>query len=84
MIQNCHLTFDNVLIDASQRLPGAKDFMTGTNKVLKHSRIFVCWMAAGTSLGVYDHAIKYASNRIQFGKPISSIYNSYVGYQLTQ
>ena len=72
MVQNCHINFDNVVIDKCQKLPLAKNFMS-TNKVLQHSRIFVCWMSAGVALGVYDNAIKYTSNRIQFGRPITGI-----------
>ena len=72
MVQNCHITLDNVIIDECQKLPLAKDFVTSTNKILQHSRIFVCWMSAGVAIGVYDNVIRYASERIQFGKPITS------------
>lgn len=52
-------------------MPGATDFNNGTNKILKHSRLYVCWIAAGLCQGVYDNVIRYASNRKQFNKPIS-------------
>lgn len=77
IVQNCHITFNNVVVSAEQRLPKANDFASGTNVILKHSRIFVCWVAAGIAMGVYDNAIKYVSNRKQFGHPIS-------GFQLVQ
>lgn len=77
IVQNCHITFNNVVVSAEQRLPKANDFASGTNIILKHSRIFVCWVAAGIAMGVYDNAIKYVSNRKQFGHPIS-------GFQLVQ
>lgn len=77
IVQNCHITFNNVVVSAEQRLPKANDFSSGTNVILKHSRIFVCWVAAGIAMGVYDNAIKYVSNRKQFGHPIS-------GFQLVQ
>jgi alkylation response protein AidB-like acyl-CoA dehydrogenase len=54
-------------------LPKAKDFQTGTNAILMHSRVFVFWIAAGVAMGVYDRTIKYASERKQFGKSISGI-----------
>lgn len=73
IVQNCHITFNNVVVSAEQKLPKANDFTTGTNVILKHSRIFVCWVAAGIAMGVYDNAIKYVSNRKQFGRPISGI-----------
>ena len=71
IVQNCHITLNNVVVSAAQKLPKANDFATGTNVVLKHSRIYVCWVAAGIAMGVYDNAIKYISNRKQFGQPIS-------------
>lgn len=77
IVQNCHITLNNVVVSAEQKLPKATDFSNGTNVVLKHSRIYVCWVAAGIAMGVYDNAIKYVSNRRQFGQPIS-------GFQLVQ
>lgn len=71
IVQNCHITLNNVVIPASQKLPKATDFNTGTNAILKHSRVFVCYVAAGVCMGVYDNAIKYVSERRQFGQPIS-------------
>lgn len=71
VVQNCHITLNNVVVDESQRLPKATDFAKGTNTVLKHSRLLVCWIAAGICMGVYDNAIKYVSERRQFGQPIS-------------
>jgi len=62
---------NNVIVSTDQKLPKAIDFATGTNVILKHSRIFVCWVAAGIALGVYDNTIKFISNRRQFGQPIS-------------
>ena len=73
-VQNCHITFKSVLVPDSNKLPKALDFATGTNVILKHSRIFVCWVAAGIALGVYDNAIKYVTERTQFGQPIAGIY----------
>lgn len=71
VVQNCTITLDNVIVPESQRLPHAIDFQNGTNRVLKHSRVFVCWIAAGICMGVYDNAIKYTTERKQFGRSIS-------------
>lgn len=71
IVQNCHITFDNMILEESQKLPKAVSFAESTNKILKHSRISVCWMVAGVCLGVFDNVIKYASHRHQFGKPIT-------------
>lgn len=67
---NCHITLDNVEVPESSKLPKALDFASGTNVILKHSRVFVCWVAAGIAIGVYDSAIKYVTERKQFGQPI--------------
>ena len=72
IVQNCHITLNNVFVPDEDRLPLATDFAKGTAVILKHSRIFVCWIAAGICEGVYDNVIKYISNRKQFGVPISS------------
>lgn len=76
-VQNCDIFFKDVLLNESHKLPKATDFAKGTNVVLKHSRIFVCWIAIGIAMGSYDHAVKYALNRKQFGQPIG-------GFQLVQ
>lgn len=75
-VQNCHITFDNVQLLPSSKLPKATSFATGTNVILKHSRVFVCWVAAGICMGVYDNAIKYVTTRKQFGQPIASTLGS--------
>ena len=43
-----------------------------TAKVLKMTRYAVAWMATGCAMGAYETALKYAQERIQFGKPIAS------------
>ena len=43
------------------KLAFAKDFATGTNKILEASRLMVCWMAAGLAAGVYEAAVKYTT-----------------------
>ena len=75
VVQNCHITMKDIIVPESQKLPHAIDFQNGTNRILKHSRIFVCWVAAGIAMGAYDNAIQYTSKRNQFGRPISGITN---------
>lgn len=69
-----------MIVSADQKLPKATDFGNGVNVILKHSRIFVCWVAAGIAMGVYDNAIKYVSNRKQFGQQISGIFYHYLRF----
>jgi alkylation response protein AidB-like acyl-CoA dehydrogenase len=71
IVQNCHITLKDVVVAESQKLPLAIDFQNGTNLVLKHSRVYVCWVAAGICMGVYDNAIKYTTQRKQFGRSIA-------------
>lgn len=77
VVQNCHITMKDVIVSESQKLPHATDFQNGTNRVLKHSRIFVCWVAAGIAMGAYDNAIQYTSKRNQFGRPVAGM-NCYI------
>jgi alkylation response protein AidB-like acyl-CoA dehydrogenase len=74
-VQNCNIFLNNVILNESAKLPKATDFAKGTNVVLKHSRLYVCWMAAGIAMGAYDHAIKYTTSRKQFGQPIAGIFS---------
>lgn len=54
------------------RLSNALDFASGANNILKHSRLFVAWLAAGCGAGALEAAMKYTSERKQFGKTIDS------------
>ena len=76
-VQNCNITFKDVFVPDSDKLPGANRGFQSTNEVLEHSRVFVAWTAIGLAVGVYDNAIKYLNNRTQFGVKLTS-------FQLTQ
>jgi alkylation response protein AidB-like acyl-CoA dehydrogenase len=73
---------NNVIVNASQKLPKALDFGKGANVILRHSRIFVLWVAAGVCMGIYDNAIKYVSERRQFGQPISGMIYVYFRFSV--
>eukprot|EP01017_Pseudomicrothorax_dubius_P026320 TRINITY_DN2928_c0_g3_i1.p1 TRINITY_DN2928_c0_g3~~TRINITY_DN2928_c0_g3_i1.p1 ORF type:complete len:411 (+),score=95.07 TRINITY_DN2928_c0_g3_i1:117-1349(+) len=70
-VQNCEIRFNNVFIPEEEKLPKATDF-NATNQILRHSRVFVPWAALGVCIGTYDNAIKYLSERKQFGVPLTS------------
>jgi alkylation response protein AidB-like acyl-CoA dehydrogenase len=36
------------------------------------TRYLVAWEATGCQMGAYEHALKYAQERLQFGRPIGS------------
>jgi alkylation response protein AidB-like acyl-CoA dehydrogenase len=72
IVQNADIKLENVFVPDNNRLEKAKDFATGTNKILEHSRIKVCWGAVGIAAGAYEAALRYTMNRKQFGKPIAA------------
>ena len=53
------------------RLPGARTFADAT-RVLAATRSTCAWAALGHATAAYDAALRYASARIQFGKPLTS------------
>jgi len=59
-VHNADIKFDNCFVPDKNKLTHAKDFATGTNAILEASRLLVAWLAAGTAVGAYEAAIKYA------------------------
>jgi len=53
------------------RLEKGKDFASGTNATLLHSRITVAWVAIGMAAGAFEAAMSYTRQRIQFKKPVA-------------
>jgi glutaryl-CoA dehydrogenase len=76
VVQNAHITLDGVRVPESHRLQEANSFKD-TAKVLRMTRAGVAWMATGCARGAYEHALAYATQRQQFGRPIA-------GFQLVQ
>ena len=76
VVQNAHITLDGVRVPESHRLQEANSFKD-TAKVLRMTRAGVAWMATGCARGAYEHALAYARQRQQFGRPIA-------GFQLVQ
>ena len=77
IVQNGHITLDNVFVPDSAHLSKARDFASGTNVILESSRLAVAWMVGGLAVGAYEAALKYCLSRKQFGRPIA-------GFQLIQ
>jgi len=71
VVQNAQITLDSVRVPEENRLQEANSFRD-TAKVLRLTRAGVAWMAAGCARGAYEHALAYARERQQFGKPIAS------------
>ena len=76
VVQNAEITLDNVRVLESNRLQQATTFRD-TAKVLRLTRAGVAWQATGCARGAYEHALAYAKQREQFGRPIA-------GFQLVQ
>ena len=76
VVQNACITMEDVRVPEANRLQGANSFRD-TAAVLRLTRAGVAWMATGCARGAYEHALAYARERQQFGKPIA-------GFQLVQ
>jgi glutaryl-CoA dehydrogenase len=71
IVQNADILLENVVIPESHRLQNGNSFRE-TAAVLRLTRAEVAWAAVGNSIGAYEAAVKYAGERIQFGKPIGA------------
>jgi glutaryl-CoA dehydrogenase len=76
VVQNAHITLEGVRVPEENRLQEAHSFRD-TARVLQVTRAGVAWSAVGCSRGAYEHALRYALGREQFGQPI-------VEFQLVQ
>jgi glutaryl-CoA dehydrogenase len=76
VVQNAYITLDGVRVPESSRLQRATSFRQ-TAAVLRLTRAGVAWQAVGCAMGAYEHALAYAKERQQFGRPIG-------GFQLVQ
>lgn len=72
MLQNADITLKDVFVPDCDRLANARDFETGTVRVLAPSRHIIGFMACGIAAGAYESALAYCLKRKQFGKPVAS------------
>lgn len=70
------LVFDNVKVPKENLFPDVTG-LRGPLTCLSSARYGIAWGAIGAALDCYDTALRYAKERVQFGKPIA-------GFQLTQ
>jgi alkylation response protein AidB-like acyl-CoA dehydrogenase len=75
-VQNALITLEGVRVPEENRLQNANSFRDTAN-VLRMTRASVAWSAVGCSRGAYEHALRYAEEREQFGRPL-------VEFQLVQ
>ena len=76
VVQNALITLDECRVKEEDRLQKANSFKD-TARVLRMTRVAVAWIAVGCGMGAYEHALAYAQQREQFGRPIG-------GFQLIQ
>ncbi|WP_400158549.1 acyl-CoA dehydrogenase family protein [Arthrobacter sp. BPSS-3] len=72
----CDITFDGVRLGPEALLPAARG-LRGPFSCLNEARYGIAWGAMGAARDSYEAALRYAQERLQFGKPLA-------GYQLTQ
>ncbi|MGK0407664.1 MAG: glutaryl-CoA dehydrogenase [Roseivirga sp.] len=70
------LVFDNVKVPKENLLPG-RSGLGAPLGCLDSARYGIAWGALGAAMDCYDVALRYAKERVQFGKPIA-------GFQLQQ
>jgi len=65
------LIFNDVKVSKENILPG-KDGLGAPLGCLDSARYGIAWGAIGAAMDCYDTALRYAKERIQFGKPIAA------------
>ena len=72
VVQNGQITLNNCRVPDENRLQGGKGTFRDTALVLRGTRHGSAWEATGLQMGAYENALKYAQERLQFGKPIGA------------
>ena len=70
-VQNGQIALKECRVPEANRLQADKSFRD-TARVLRLTRYGVGWETTGCQMGAYEHALKYAQERLQFGRPIAS------------
>ncbi|MBD8079687.1 acyl-CoA dehydrogenase family protein [Cellulosimicrobium arenosum] len=80
-IWQAHVVLDDVFVPADAALPGARSFKD-TSRVLFATRLGVAWAAVGHAVACYETAVAYATQRVQFGRPLAA--NQMIQERLTR
>jgi alkylation response protein AidB-like acyl-CoA dehydrogenase len=72
VVQNGEITLKDCRVPDAQRLQGGQSSFRDTARVLRQTRYLVGWESTGCAMGAYENALKYAQERLKFGKPIGS------------
>ena len=69
--ETAELIFDNCRVPKANLLGNVGDGFVQAMKVLDGGRISIAALSLGIAKGAYEAALKYAKERVQFGKPIA-------------
>jgi glutaryl-CoA dehydrogenase len=72
VVQNGQITMKDCRIPDANRLQGGTGTFRDASLVLRGTRHGSGWEITGAQMGAYENALKYAQERLQFGKPIAS------------
>ncbi|KRA25453.1 glutaryl-CoA dehydrogenase [Microbacterium sp. Root61] len=76
IMQNAVITIDGVRVDEADRLQNINSFRD-VGGLLRRMRSDVAWIATGVQAGAFEAALRYVTEREQFGRPLG-------GFQLVQ
>ncbi|QHK21078.1 glutaryl-CoA dehydrogenase [Pseudarthrobacter psychrotolerans] len=71
MMQNAHITLNGVRVQESMRLHNVNSFRD-VAAMLRAMRSDVAWIATGIQAGAFEAALRYVTERRQFGRPLGS------------
>jgi len=71
VVQNGLITLKDCRVPEANRLQNSNSFRD-TARVLRMTRYAVGWLSTGVQMGAFEHAVTYAQQRLQFGKPIGA------------
>ena len=71
MMQNAHITLDGVRVPEARRLHNVNSFRD-VAAMLRAMRSDVAWIATGIQAGAFEAALRYVTQRQQFGRPLGS------------
>jgi glutaryl-CoA dehydrogenase len=76
LVNNSDIVLENVQVSEAYRLQQINSF-ADISRIMRTLRPDASWIAAGLQAGAFEAALKYATEREQFGRPIA-------GFQLIQ
>src|SRR5215471_16656024 len=72
VVQNGEITMKDCRVPDANRLQGGTGTFRDAANVLRNTRHYASWEITGMQMGAYEHCLRYAQERLQFGKPIAS------------